>query len=466
MITIQIPETYENERHYILKVLFNEFLGLNLQIQVCDRQNTLITCNDNRELIIADTLFITPPDKWLHPNSLPKQPLKTWDLDKTKINAKTVNPLIPVIFGDKPDNPSFFQQSEEKVYLGLDIFGSTFFMLTRYEEVVKSDRDNHNRFPAIASLAYQEGFLDRPIVNEYLEIFWACLQHLWPGLKRKYRYFQTFVSHDVDEPFRYAFTNISFLAKNCGSDILKCRNPKQVLNNISKWVQVKSGNLNSDPCNTFKMIMDISEKYNLKSAFYFITDHSAGVIDGIYNINHPVIRSLLHEIHERGHEIGLHTSYNTYKDPRQTKKEFEILKQVCYEEGIQQEYWGGRQHFLRWETPTTFQNWDNAGINYDSTLSFADVAGFRCGTCYEFSTFSIKDRRHLKLKERPLIIMDCTIVSANYMNLDITNGIALETIKKYKQVCQLFNGCFTVLWHNNRLIIDDELNLYKDLISS
>jgi len=41
-------------------------------------------------------------------------------------------------------------------------------MLTRYEEVVKSVKDEHERFPARASLAYREGFLMRPIVNEYL----------------------------------------------------------------------------------------------------------------------------------------------------------------------------------------------------------------------------------------------------------------------------------------------------------
>jgi hypothetical protein len=52
-------------------------------------------------------------------------------------------------------------------------------MLTRYEEVVKSDRDEHDRYLATASLDYQEGFLERPIFNEYLEILWACIKRLW-----------------------------------------------------------------------------------------------------------------------------------------------------------------------------------------------------------------------------------------------------------------------------------------------
>jgi hypothetical protein len=54
-------------------------------------------------------------------------------------------------------------------------------------------------------------------------------------------------------------------------------------------------------------MMNISEEHNLRSAFYFITDHSAGIIDGIYNISNPLIRKLLTKIHQGGHEIGLHT---------------------------------------------------------------------------------------------------------------------------------------------------------------
>ena len=63
------------------------------------------------------------------------------------------------------------------------------FMLSRYEEVVKSDRDRFDRFPASASLAAQEGFLNRPIVNEYLEILWACLIRLWPQMQRNHAHF-------------------------------------------------------------------------------------------------------------------------------------------------------------------------------------------------------------------------------------------------------------------------------------
>lgn len=464
---VSIPHNYEPERRYILSVIFGEFLGLDIKIQLSNRKDTLISISNdnNRELVIADKLFATPPHQWLEPASLPKQPLPLWNVfSNTGLYGTTVRSEIPVIYGDNPNDPDFFQYSENKVYLGLDIFGSAFFMLTRYEEVVKIETDKYGRFPAKVSLAYKENFLDRPIINEYLEILWACLTNLWSGLTRKPRQFQIYPSHDVDEPFRYAFTGIDRLTKQCASDIIKRHSPIKALKSATEWLKVKAGKAEADPCNTFDLIMDISEKHNLKSSFYFITDHSDRIRDGSYSINHPLIRQLLQKIHQRGHEIGLHTSYNTYQDSEQTKKEFEILKQVCAEEGIEQNSWGGRQHYLRWKTPTTFQNWDDAGLNYDTTLSFADSAGFRCGVCYEFTTFNVKTRQPLKLKERPLIVMECTVIDERYMNFGLEDGSACQLMQQYKERCRLFHGDFTILWHNSRLIDPQEIKLYKKVI--
>jgi hypothetical protein len=48
--------------------------------------------------------------------------------------------------------------------------------------------------------------------------------------------------------------------------------------------------------------MDISEKHGLSSAFYFITAHSAGTLDGLYTMQHPEIRRLLRNIHAENFE--------------------------------------------------------------------------------------------------------------------------------------------------------------------
>lgn len=465
-LKIEMPDSYWAERTYIVSVIFKQFLGIDVQWHRISGSHLIITTGDHRKLVVADYLFSIPQHLWLKASSLPTQPLKTWNLTTTCIHPRMVQADIPIIFGDDPQVPTFMQQSEDKVYLGLDIFGAAFFMLTRYEEVVKPVRDFLDRFPASESLAYQENFLMRPIVNEYIEILWACMLLLWPRLSRRPHTFQTYVSHDVDEPFRYAFSGPQRLLRRCIGDVVRRKNVVAAVRSVKSWAAVKQGNMMADPCNTFDFIMQVSEREGFKSAFYFITDHTCHPIDGDYDLSHPLMRSLLSSIYQRGHEIGLHTSFNTYQDKNQTQKEVDILKTVCAEENIHQNSWGGRQHCLRWSTPATWQNLNDAGLNYDTTLSFAEHIGFRCGTCFEFPVFNLLTGQNLDLYERPLIVMETTVLERNYMDFSMSNGEAFNVIESIKSVCRLFLGNFTLLWHNNNLTTNEERELYQQILLS
>ena len=71
-----------------------------------------------------------------------------------------------------------------------DLFATSFFMLTRWEEIASLSHDVHGRFPAEESLAWKQGFLNRPVVNEWADWLWHTLVHLgWQG-ERKKRQFQ------------------------------------------------------------------------------------------------------------------------------------------------------------------------------------------------------------------------------------------------------------------------------------
>lgn len=467
MVIVTIPGGYLHERMYTLEVVLKTFLGLDFEAKITYGQSYSFSMTESREkLFVEDSLFQTSHADWLEPSSLPQQPLKTW---QPKNNGKWKNLSendIPIMYGRTNDQQEVFWKCDQSAYLTLDIFGSVFFMLTRYEEYVKSDRDRFDRFPATASLAYQEGFLHRAIVNEYVEILWACLKELWPNLERKAHSFKTIVSHDVDSPYQYAFGNIPLITRSVVGDLIKRQSIKQGIARVQTWKQAKRSNWILDPFNTFDWLMELSESYDLKSAFYFITDKTDPAKDGDYDIQHPLIRNLLKRIYERGHEIGLHPSFNTYRNSQQTKKEFDLLRRICSEEGVEQEAWGGRQHFLRWESPTTFQNWNDAGLNYDSTLAFADHSGFRCGTCYEYPVFNLKTRRILDVVERPLVVMECSVLDERYMSLNRNLEEAYSYISDLKRTCRLFGGNFTLLWHNHRFVNPLECELYKQVLRS
>jgi hypothetical protein len=461
-LLVEIPSNYPNERDYILDVMLGEFLGLNYQVRRTGARDTRIAGSDGFELVIADQLFQTTSEAWLTKDSLPQQPLQSWDVSEDLVDLRLVSTKIPVIYGEILPNGRYLRNDENSLHLGLDIFGSAFFMLCRYEEAANPIRDEHDRFPGMSSLAYKEGFLERPIVNEYLEILWACLKRLWPQLERRAREYRAMPTHDVDHPLSVANKSWSTVLRNAGGDLLHRKDISLVSQRLYARFASYRDNYDVDPGNTFDFIMETSERLGLQDAFYFITECSPGVPDGDYSIDMPWVRKLMRRIHARGHEIGLHPSYNTFKDIVRTSREFARLLQVAEDEGIRQDQWGGRQHYLRWEASITWQNWEDAGLSYDSTLIYADQVGFRCGVCYDYPTFNVREHRRLRLYERPLIVMEESLLGKNYMNLAVQ--AAQKKILSLAKTCKDFNGQFTLLWHNSSLLADWEKRLYREII--
>lgn len=458
-LLVEHPAGYAAEHAYILEVLLGDFLGLDYRAVCQDRQDVRITLESDasdHELTLADSLFTTAPEDWLTSGSLPQQPLGWWDAGSTFPEARLLETLVPLLYGSGQET----RATDGAMHLPLDIFGCAFYMLTRYEEAVVGERDEHGRFVARSSLAFQEGFLNRPVVNEYLEILWCALARLWPQLERKQRRYTVAVSHDVDWPLCTAGRPLHRALRTVAGDIITRKAPGTALRRARGHAQTLRGCPDADLCNTFDFIMQQSERHGLRSAFYFITDQPAGEIDGRYLLDDPWIRQLIGRIRRRGHEIGLHPSYNSYDDPAQTRREYGRLRAVTDELGLEQERWGGRQHFLRWKCPATWQNWEDAGLDYDSTLAFSDAAGFRCGVCYDYPVFNLHTRERLKLREHPLIAMEVTLTG--YMGL--TWEGAAQAILKLSDVCRRFDGEFTLLWHNNLLVSAIERRTYAGVL--
>ena len=342
-----------------------------------------------------------------------------------------------------------------------DIFGLTYWMLSRQEEVGRTDLDNFDRFPASASHACKHGYLERPVVDEWLHILGQVIRRLWPELRLKAQRASMKVSHDVDVPSRYGFASAARIIRRIAGDILVRRDVRSVLQAPVIRFNTRTALHPADRVNTFDWIMDVSERHGLVSAFYFICGCTDKSKDADYEPEHPAIRALMQRIHARGHEIGLHPSFNTYRIPNAIQKEADRLRRICEQERIEQQVWGGRMHYLRWEHPATMLEWEQAGMTYDSTLGYADQAGFRCGTCFEYPAFDPVAGKVLNLRIRPLIAMEGSIIG--YMGLG-TGEAAWTKFRDLKDACRAVNGCFTMLWHNSSLASTDERVLYQAVV--
>lgn len=459
-IFIKSPSSFENERQYIFDVIFSEFLGLEYEVSFSDKAENVEIVLEKGEVLLSDTFFSMEKSSWLKEASMPEIPLKKINKNEIPFETRLVKDELPVIYGD--ENLEIIQE-DNKIKIGIDIFGSAFFMLTRYEEVVLNEKDIHGRFPATASLAFKEGFLTRPIVCEYVEILWSALSKIEPSLKRKERRFGLVLTHDVDQPFKFRFMNLKGSVKVLAVDILKRRSLKKAFSDFCCFIAVKSGKTERDPYNTFNKIMDLSESAGVKSHFYFIAENYGKPLNGIYDFENEEIVEIIGRIRKRGHECGLHVSYDAAADAGKMRKEVEKFRKVCLKAGAVPDLFEARHHFLRVSVPESWRIMEECGIRRDLSLSFADHAGFRCGVCWEYPLFDLTAGRKLALKELPLIVMECSVIDKRYMDSGAGEK-SFEFIKSLMNTTALFNGQFVLLWHNNRFEDAAETELYAKLI--
>ncbi len=386
-------------------------------------------------------------------------PFSQWDAVHESWQSVLGGPLPAPGVADLP-TPLIESRRAEYV-IHYDIFGLIYWMLARVEEIGRTDLDKHGRFPATSSHALKHGYLDHPVVDEWLHVLGQVIQRHWPGVVIKRHAYQMQLSHDVDRPSRYGFASTINLLRRMVGDFSR---GDLFYALAGPWVRLntKLSLQPVDPFNTFNWIMDQSEKHGVTSAFYFICGCTCDKLDAEYDIEHPAIRKLLRQIYNRGHEIGLHPSYNTYKDPAALKFEADQLRRICSEEGIQQDAWGGRMHYLRWAQPATLRAWSDAGMTYDSTLGYADHAGFRCGTCFDYAGFDATQSEILSVRVRPLILMEVSLFCDSYMRINQASD-AIDIISNMKNTCKLIGGNFTLLWHNSDLFSHTKKGIYNTI---
>lgn len=359
---------------------------------------------------------------------------KAWPFPAASASHKTVPDfVVPYAQPDsKSGGPLYVALSPGIFRCTEDLLASTVLVLSRYEELDPPRRDAHGRFEATSSIAVRDGYLERPIVDEYGLALQAMLQAIMPGWEPAARKLRVKLSHDIDEigiPFSLRDAAVQLIARrSIGAGVRDL---------VSGFAPVMPGSLRQ-----VQEICSLAEQHGLRSALYWKAS-KRGPHDSGYSIADTRVAEVIGWARERNIEMGVHPGYQTFLSPEELGREVSR----CLE-AVQCERIGGRQHYLRWR-PETWQHWEECGLAYDSTLGYADRVGFRAGTCMPYRPWLWKQNRRAELLEIPLIMMDRTLTSPQYMGLSPDESVAL--LKTLMRRCQAVGGVLTVLWHNNCL---------------
>ena len=453
------PATHSKQWKWIISVILTEWLGLTPIF--CEHNKNKIELSDGKKtLALACQFLIKEEIEAPSQQYLPKLPLQKWsypDILAISTGMDTRNDL-PIIFG----NSDFRIDSTDNVEMGLDVFGSAFFMLSRYEEIILEKFDSHLRYAGKTSFSAHAGILNRPLIDEYIEILKKIIGFIWPSLPLSANAGQKIVSCDVDEPFERWIRDPAYLAKGIAGALIRRRSLATAKRRLLNGILSPLGDYRCDPYWNFDWYMDICERHNRKAQFYFIAQDGPRDVDAAYSVESKRIQGLLKNIHDRGHLIGLHGSYESFADFKRLAAERERLQQACERAGANQEISHSRQHYLRWNARVTPDCQDFAGIKVDSTLGYADLPGFRCGTCRKFTMWSWKEMASLKLQQQPLIIMEGTLLSGVYMDIRVD---AENIFHMLSETSLAHGGDHTILWHNSNLTTDADRTLFEAVIS-
>lgn len=350
----------------------------------------------------------------------------------------------PILFGTNQ-----IIRNEDRIICNADLFASAFFMLSRWEEYVLKERDSHNRFPGALALSIRHKFHDRPVVDEYVEIIWSLLCMAGYKGDRKRRTYSIMPTHDIDRLIFWNKKNKAGFFRNFTGDIFKRKSISIAFRRATSFYKSLTG-ISNDPCFRFYFFMEKAEERGVKANFYFIAGCGSSYDPEIY-IYTSFFREIISEIKKRGHIICIHPSYNSYNNLSLLRSEIEKLAETS---NIQIK--SGRQHYLRFEVPATWNLLEECRLENDSSMYFSGYPGFRCGTCHEFHVFDIIGRKTLNLRELPLLLMDTCLYSLN-------PDAAAETIGRIKNEVSKHNGNFVFVWHNCLNINQNSIFLSKIL---
>jgi hypothetical protein len=122
-----------------------------------------------------------------------------------------------------------------------------------------------------------------------------------------------------------------------------------------------------------------------------------------------------------------------------------------------------RTHFLRGQSSmwTAFQD---ASIQHDYSMGYADQPGFRAGMSRPFPAYDIEKDTPLELVIHPFAVMDSTLKS--YLNLDCEQSLHL--VSELSDAVREVGGVMVTVWHNtsvsNHGIWKGWQTLYEDVV--
>ena len=449
VMQIICPANNIPERTYAITVLFNELMGCGVKcedIRFDKAVQDYHILTEGKEIVVEDHFFYKYPE-----------PLSYMDLNHVPSTLKWFHAEgleVPIIYGEDK-----FEKKEGRVTVGLDVFASIFFMLTRWEESLlgreeKGDCDETELF-AVRNEIYQ-----RPIVHEYEELLRRLL--LDCGIHFKEREYRVVLTHDVDAMLTPTWGKIIadyFDQKKHGAP----ENKVLSLTWKSEYYYKKAF---PTAFSQFDLYSQLAKKYGVQEWFYFKVC-AKGEDEATYCYDDSKVKMVVSKLQKNDKKetvLGFHPSQTTFNNPQQWEEESRRITNLLGEKPTI-----GRSHHLLYNL-ATLRMWEKTFATETAPFEISNCVfhkkqGFRSGVSVSYPVFDYQERRQMNLREHPCQIMDvylrtgagrCTEEESWQRLTDI-----MDWVKKY-------GGELVLTWHmfiRRKIIADDYYNRCEKVLA-
>ena len=342
------------------------------------------------------------------------------ELDTNSIDFESVKGLFPVYGKD--------------LLMPFDVFAASFYLVSRYEEYLPHVRDKYGRFQAESTWMFENGLLQKPLVNIWALALGKRLQAVFLDLPVKKRKFAFVPTYDIDAAWAYKHKGVyrtlgGFLKDFASGDRDNIRERHEVLRGKRK-----------DPFDSFDFQFELQKEFKLKP-IYFILCGEYDTNDKNISLRKEAFRNLIKHLGDYA-DVGIHPSFSSYLDIDKMRKEIDSLSEVLHRPLTK-----SRQHFLRMNLPRSYQKLIELDISDDYTMGFASQAGFRAGIADTFRFYDLENDVPSNLRVHPFALMDGTM--RDYLNLDVESSLNLA--KQLVDEVKAVGGTFIYLTHNETL---------------
>lgn len=331
-----------------------------------------------------------------------------------------------------PTRAPHFQEGGVKAgVFAFDIFSAAFYLISRCEEYADFLPDTHGRFPHTASILHEKGFLERPIVDAWVErLRIALINHCGLDVQKPAFHFQP--TYDIDIAYAYHHKG---LKRTLGGLLRDAR-----AGNLG-IVRERFGVLGrgvADPYDAYAFLRNLHAEHRLKPRYFFLAAQKPTAWDKNISPAHPAFKSLVQEAALQG-EVGMHPSYHS------SEKEALIQEEkTSVEKALDKQVTHSRQHFIRLRFPQTYRALLDAGIADDWSMGYPEAPGFRAGTSRSFRWYDLAREEATALRVHPFSFMDVT--ARDYLGWSAEE--AAQNLRAQRDLLQQLGGTLTTVFHN------------------